>query len=65
MEEVKKLRPTVEITKGSFDRVTHWGWECTCGDGTLPSARKKDHVLQEAREHFDTKHGGNHGRVER
>lgn len=61
VQQQKALRPTVEITKGTFGRVTLWGWECSCEDGKVPWTRK-DVALAEAREHFDTKHGGSHGR---
>lgn len=54
------LVPTVEITCGSNGRATGWGWTCSCGDGEAPRIRKKSAVLEEAREHFDTKHGGIH-----
>lgn len=62
MELQKALRPTIELTKGTFGRITQWGWECSCGDGRVPDA-KKDVALEDARDHFDTKHGSNHGRV--
>lgn len=60
MEAAKALRPTVEITKGISKRTTKWGWSCSCGDGKEPKLRKRDVVLEEARQHFDTKHGGQH-----
>lgn len=59
-EATKALRPTVEITKGISKRTTKWGWTCSCGDSVVPKTRKRDVVLNEARHHFDTKHGGQH-----
>lgn len=56
----KALTPTLEITLGTNGRATGWGWTCSCGDHELPRVRKKQIVLDEAREHFDTKHGGQH-----
>lgn len=57
---VTSLRPTVEITTATAGRVTGWGWQCSCGDGDRPQMVKKDVVLERARTHFDTKHGGQH-----
>lgn len=57
------LRPTVEITTATARRVTGWGWRCSCGDDAPPMVRSKSSVLEEARTHFDTKHGGDHGRL--
>lgn len=59
-EQVRALTPTVEITLGTNGRATGWGWACTCGDERKPRVVKKSIVLAEAREHFDTKHGGLH-----
>ena len=60
VEQERKLRPTVEITKRITKRTTQWGWSCTCLDKVEPRTRKRDTVLAEARHHFDTKHGGQH-----
>lgn len=59
-EQTKALKPTMEITLGSNSRATGWGWQCSCGDEVLPRPRKRNAVLAEAREHFDTKHNGLH-----
>jgi hypothetical protein len=59
-EPKKALAPTVEITKGQLNRVTGWGWKCSCGDERLPSVVKRNTVLEDAMHHFTTKHGGQH-----
>jgi hypothetical protein len=60
-QKERQLRPTVEVTTRMPNRrTTCWGWSCSCGDNAPPRLRQRSIVLEEAREHFDTKHGGEH-----